>query len=642
MQSNPLVTQAIGLVRAGQAVEARRILLQVVKDEPQNEAAWLWLVQSLPNDAQRIAALEQCLRQIPGSEKARLGLDRLRSQSSQGSQNEPPILPPAAPPVFFISPEPGRGQPPVADLPPVPRFNFDEKPASSSPAQPFGEKKPFNPSTPLPQVKKVGSFKPFQPFQTQAGTDTFDEENDLGLHVSEKPSAPKPAEVKPIVTPAPEKAPEPSPFLEEDSEPLTPISVENLDLLRKTTRNNGWFLRLLKRFARTILIVLISSAVYIGGWYAWQVFGGRVTEYVFIQVHLLPSPTPTLSGEPTLTPTPTSTLTVTPSLTATMTPVPPTVTPSPTIIPRPPVTLGKLLFASSQTGSSAAPLAPMVLWSVGPDGLKPFQVIASTSNVIQNPTWSLDGLKVAYAAGPADGSKSDIYTANAGGSGLIRLTSDGAGNSHPSWSPDGKWLTFSSKRDGNSEIYVMNASGGKLLRLTNSSADDNSPAWSPDGGEIVFVSNRSMAYELYTLKIAQPVPTATATATKTPAKVTPQPGLPTVADVTRLTFDSKIAANPTWSPDGKKIAFSSDRSGNREIYVLTLSSQRQQRLTSSPGEDDYPAWSPDGTWLAFTSNRDTKDRQSVYLMLADGSGVYRFDQSAGSEYAPSWAPNSKK
>lgn len=622
MPSNSLVSQAAALIRAGHSAEARQILLHVLKDEPQNESAWLWLVQSLPNDAQRIAALEQCLRLNPGSEKARLGLAHLRSQGSQGSRAESTQAAPAD-----------------AALPPVPRFIFDEnsKPDLAAPySQQTAEKNPASQAEPGPQDKKAAPFIPFQPFQDPSGTVITDDETDLGLH---KPDWP--LEMAKPAAPAVVKKPDPAPFVEKEVPgPSDSAVVGNIEQLRKTTRNNEKILRFTRWILRTIAIILLSATLFVGGWYAWQIFGGRATDFVFIQAGLLPSLTPTLSGEPTLTPTPTRSPTETPTPTPTATRVPPTLTPVPSLVPRPAASLGKILFVSNLSGGSAAPLAPMALVSVGPDGSKPFQVIKSNTNMIRDPAWSADGSKAAYAAGPLDGSKSDIYIVNADGSSLTRLTTDGAGNTHPSWSPDGKWLVFSSKRDGNPEIYVMTSAGGKVMRLTFSAADDLMPAWSPDGTQIAFVSSRSMAYEIYTLKIGTPVPTPTPT--KPPVKTTtPRPILP-AEDVTRLTFDSKNAANPSWSADGKSIAYSTDRDGNREIYSMSSSGQRHKRLTANPANDDFPSWSPDGAWIAFTSSRDASDRPSVFLMLADGAAVYRFDQAVGSEYSPVWAANPKK
>jgi Tol biopolymer transport system component len=73
----------------------------------------------------------------------------------------------------------------------------------------------------------------------------------------------------------------------------------------------------------------------------------------------------------------------------------------------------------------------------------------------------------------------------------------------------------------------------------------------------------------------------------------------------RVTEDPADEQKPCWSPDGKSLAFSSDKAGNRDLYVIDLASRRVRQLTYHSSDDDAPAWSPDGQWIAFQSNRDS-------------------------------------
>jgi Tol biopolymer transport system component len=109
------------------------------------------------------------------------------------------------------------------------------------------------------------------------------------------------------------------------------------------------------------------------------------------------------------------------------------------------------------------------------------------------------------------------------------------------------------------------------------------------------------------------------------------------SDVTRLTFDSAIDANPAWSPDRRRIAFASDRDGNREIYVMNADGSAPTRLTFSGGTDDDPAWSADGTRIAFWSSR--RGSADIYVMNADGSGATRLTSDSGAEIQPAWSPD---
>ena len=90
-----------------------------------------------------------------------------------------------------------------------------------------------------------------------------------------------------------------------------------------------------------------------------------------------------------------------------------------------------------------------------------------------------------------------------------------------------------------------------------------------------------------------------------------------VRDLTPKPAGADYAA-PAWSPNGRKIAFASERDGNSEIYVMNADGSGQRSLTSDLAYDGDPGWSPDGRKIAFVSNRD--GRYEVYVMNADGSG----------------------
>lgn len=108
-------------------------------------------------------------------------------------------------------------------------------------------------------------------------------------------------------------------------------------------------------------------------------------------------------------------------------------------------------------------------------------------------------------------------------------------------------------------------------------------------------------------------------------------------DPVSLTAADANDMQPTWSPDGRRIAFVSDRDGNREIYVMQADGSEQINLTQNAAEDWTPTWSPDGARLAFASFRD--GNWEVYTMQADGSGQTRLTRSPGADYSPAWSPD---
>ena len=174
-------------------------------------------------------------------------------------------------------------------------------------------------------------------------------------------------------------------------------------------------------------------------------------------------------------------------------------------------------------------------------------------------------------------------------------------------------IAFASDRVGNPEIYVMDTDGRNQRRLTNHPARDNSPAWSPDGKQIAFVSR---AFEFDgEVHFRGDGPSAD-------IYVMGADG----GNLQNLTANGGSDYSPSWSPDGKRIAFSSDKDErwNYEIYVMDPDGGNLQKLTNEPLADRYPSWSPDGKQIVFSARRfghvETKFSitNEIYVMDADG------------------------
>ena len=108
-------------------------------------------------------------------------------------------------------------------------------------------------------------------------------------------------------------------------------------------------------------------------------------------------------------------------------------------------------------------------------------------------------------------------------------------------------------------------------------------------------------------------------------------------NVTRLTTNVSDDGTPRWSPDGSKIAFQTNRDGNYEIYTMNPDGTAQTRVTNNAAIDALPTWAPDSARLAFSSNRD--GNYEIYRMNADGTGQTRMTNNAATEYDPSWSPD---
>ena len=111
-------------------------------------------------------------------------------------------------------------------------------------------------------------------------------------------------------------------------------------------------------------------------------------------------------------------------------------------------------------------------------------------------------------------------------------------------------------------------------------------------------------------------------------------------DEIRLTNNPAYDGWPSWSPDGSQIAFMSERSGNPDIYVMNADGSNLRQLTNHPANDIWPEWSPDGKWIAFPSRRD--GNFEIYLINPDGTRLQRLTNTPSHEDFPAWSPDGKQ
>ena len=112
-------------------------------------------------------------------------------------------------------------------------------------------------------------------------------------------------------------------------------------------------------------------------------------------------------------------------------------------------------------------------------------------------------------------------------------------------------------------------------------------------------------------------------------------------NLTNLTNHPSDDFSPTWSPDGSAFAYVSNRDGNPEIYVMAINTKKSRRLTNHRATDVDPAWSPDGKWIGFASNqaRDHAADTDIYTMDVNGKKVQRLTNKGGHNSTPAWSPD---
>jgi Tol biopolymer transport system component len=170
--------------------------------------------------------------------------------------------------------------------------------------------------------------------------------------------------------------------------------------------------------------------------------------------------------------------------------------------------------------------------------------------------------------------------------------------------------------------------------------DPDTQAW------LRYFVGRTDISTLLTLSDMQGIVTHGAMGAATPAPtstVTPSPPAaptPTTSPSPPATPTPTARPTPTPAPTGGRIAFTSNRDGNREIYIMSTDGLDPSNLTKNPADDLWPAWSPDGSKIAFTSNRD--GNREIYVMNGDGSGQVRLTNDPETDYIPAWSPDGSK
>ncbi|HTE10158.1 MAG TPA: hypothetical protein VK645_04295 [Chitinophagaceae bacterium] len=179
----------------------------------------------------------------------------------------------------------------------------------------------------------------------------------------------------------------------------------------------------------------------------------------------------------------------------------------------------------------------------------------------------------------------DIFIADADGTHARPFLPNPANDYNASFSHDGKWIVFTSERNGSADIYRAHPDGSGLEQLTNDPFFDDQAAFSPDGKKIAFVSGRNRQADIYILEIA-------------------------TKKITNITNHPSGDFRPSWSPDGEWIAFSTDRDSKRpmpiftlwhstEIYTIRVDGSALARRTKLDAYAGSPCWSPDGKKIVF-------------------------------------------
>lgn len=240
------------------------------------------------------------------------------------------------------------------------------------------------------------------------------------------------------------------------------------------------------------------------------------------------------------------------------------------------------------------------------DGASP-RPVTRNGSINLSPVWAPDGRSLAflsYRNGYPDLFRAFPYERRP----EQTLAAFSGINSSPGWSPDGRSLALTLSKDGNPEIYVLTLATGAFRRLTRHAGIDTEPSWSPSGREIAFISDRAGAPNVFVMDTEG-------------------------ANVRQVTSGGHHT-QPRWSPKGDVIVFTV-RQGLHDLWAVAPDGSNPHRLTSGPGDNAGATWAPDGRHLAFQTNR--LGPWQIFAMLADGSEQTRLTHGATDSTSPSWS-----
>ena len=369
----------------------------------------------------------------------------------------------------------------------------------------------------------------------------------------------------------------------------------------------------------------------------------NVIPHYVISFLITPTPVPVIPTEVAASPTPVDVATDEPMPTETLVPeVTPTATTAPTSTLPPVIEVtvtpnntpipvetqvgggtGQIAFASSRSG-----LPQIYLINLDKTGLTP---LTSMPEGACQPSWSPDGAQIVFISPCRERGDvtqnvykdSSLYVMNADGSGQKPLTTVPGSDFDPAWSPDGKTIAFTSIRDGKKDIYLLTVATGAIIRLTTVTGDvqeNSQPSWSPYGNQIVYTVKRFNAYQVWVmsdtgqgnvqiahsgqnyidyLPVWMPDGETILFSQREVGATNPRPWLMSIRyedrtkDPTRLENFPRPIEDVEFSPDGQWIAFESmDNEGDRDIYIMTVTSSSKTRLTLDPSVDFDPSWRP--------------------------------------------------
>jgi len=262
----------------------------------------------------------------------------------------------------------------------------------------------------------------------------------------------------------------------------------------------------------------------------------------------------------------------------------------------------RIAFQSNRTGDHE-------IFVMNADGSGVMQ-LTDSDGIDAHPSWSPDGSKIVFASARtsemySSPGKMQIYVMDADGQHATRLTNNRVNDFAPEWSPDGQRIAFLSDRDGIPEVYVMRPDGTQQMNVTAhlpKGTERGNPHWESDAVHIVFDADTSRRYNIFSVRFDG-------------------------TDLRQLTHTANPVFGASVARTTSTLAYSeATGDGNWEIMVAAADGTNPVNVTNAAGQDFWQAWSPDGQKLAFSSNRS--GQFDIYVVNRDGTGLLRLTNGA--------------
>jgi len=272
---------------------------------------------------------------------------------------------------------------------------------------------------------------------------------------------------------------------------------------------------------------------------------------------------------------------------------------------RPGLTLSRFVFVSENSSGRE-------IYSADFDGSNIRQE-TDLHTIVMSPRYSPDGRFIAFTSFKTG--RPCLYLKDLESGNIRKMACFQGVNMSPAWHPSGKRLAVTLSKSGSPDIYMVDLAGHIIKRLTRGPGINVSPSFSPDGQRLVFVSDRAGGPQLYVLDVVS-------------------------GRITRLTYSGSYNTDPQWSPAGDRIVYVSRILGKFQIFTISPNGGEPVQLTFE-GNNENPSWSPDGRQILFCSNRISGNKH-LFVMQANGQEQRLLVQFGRRDYFPFWGPNTFK